>query len=115
MHSELAQRRRVHPQSSDPASGARLPLVNVKSSGAQAGSAQGSGCRAEDAPAPSCHPRSVRLATFAASIQSPLRGHAGMLEFRGTHRHPTMRSSGPRGQAMVFPDVVSARGRLTRR
>jgi hypothetical protein len=27
----------------------------------------------------------------------------------------TMRSSGPRGQAIVFPDVVSARGRLTRR
>jgi hypothetical protein len=26
-----------------------------------------------------------------------------------------MRSSGPRGQAIVFPDVVSARGRLTRR
>jgi hypothetical protein len=26
-----------------------------------------------------------------------------------------MRSSGPRGQAMVFPDVWSARGRLTRR
>jgi hypothetical protein len=28
---------------------------------------------------------------------------------------PTMRSSGPRGEAIVFPDVVSARGRLTRR
>lgn len=27
----------------------------------------------------------------------------------------TMRSSGPRGEAIVFPDVVSARGRLTRR
>jgi hypothetical protein len=26
-----------------------------------------------------------------------------------------MRSSGPRGEAIVFPDVVSARGRLTRR
>jgi hypothetical protein len=26
-----------------------------------------------------------------------------------------MRSSGPRGQAMVFPDVISTRGRLTRR
>jgi len=26
-----------------------------------------------------------------------------------------MRSSGPRGQAMVFPDALSARGRLTRR
>ena len=30
-------------------------------------------------------------------------------------RKLTMRSSGPRGQAMVFPDVLSARGRLTRR
>ena len=27
----------------------------------------------------------------------------------------TMRSSGPRGQAVVFPDILSARGRLTRR
>jgi hypothetical protein len=27
----------------------------------------------------------------------------------------TMRSSGPRGQAMVFPDALSARFRLTRR
>ena len=29
--------------------------------------------------------------------------------------NPTMRSSGPRGEAIVFPDVQSARGRLTRR
>jgi hypothetical protein len=28
---------------------------------------------------------------------------------------PTMRSSGPRGESIVFPDVLSARGRLTRR
>lgn len=27
----------------------------------------------------------------------------------------TVRSSGPRGQALVFPEVVSARGRSTRR
>jgi hypothetical protein len=37
----------------------------------------------------------------------------------GLNRHRrrilTMRSSGPRGQAIVFTDVVSARGRLTRR
>jgi hypothetical protein len=26
-----------------------------------------------------------------------------------------MRSSGPRGEAIVFPDALSARGRLTRR
>jgi hypothetical protein len=112
---ELAHRRRVHHQFSHFAFGARLLSVNVTSFGAQAGSAQGSGRRAEDAPAPSCHQGSVRLATFAASIQSPLRGHTGMLEGSGTHRHPTMRSSGPRGQATVFPDMLSARGRLTRR
>jgi hypothetical protein len=29
--------------------------------------------------------------------------------------HLTMRSSGPRGEAIVFPDNLSARGRLTRR
>jgi hypothetical protein len=29
--------------------------------------------------------------------------------------HLTMRSSGPRGEAIVFPGVISARGRLTRR
>jgi hypothetical protein len=56
MHPELAQRRRVHPRFFHPAFGARLPLVNVRSSGAQAGSAQGSGCRAEDALAPSAIP-----------------------------------------------------------
>jgi hypothetical protein len=27
----------------------------------------------------------------------------------------TMRSSGPRGRAIVFSDILSARGRLTRR
>jgi hypothetical protein len=27
----------------------------------------------------------------------------------------TMRSSGPRGEVSMFPDVLSARGRLTRR
>jgi hypothetical protein len=26
-----------------------------------------------------------------------------------------MRSSGPRGESIVFPDILSARGRLTRR
>jgi hypothetical protein len=115
MHPELAQRRRVRPQFLHPAFDARLPLVNVKSSGAQAGSVQASSCRVDDASAPLCRPGSVRLATLGASIQSPLRGRAGGLELRGTHRHPTMRSSGPRGQAMVFPGVRSARGRLTRR
>jgi hypothetical protein len=115
MHPELAQRRRVHPQFFHPAFGARLPSVNVKSFRAQAGSVQGSGRRAEDASAPSCHPGSVRLASFAATIQSSLRRHAGELELRGTHRHPAMRSSGPRGQSIVFPDTKSARGRLTRR
>jgi hypothetical protein len=115
MHPELAHRRRVHQLSSAPAFRARLPSVCVKSSGAQAGSVPEFGCRAEDASAPSRPPGSVRLATFAAGIQSLLCVHAGRLEFRGTHRHPTMRSSGPRGQTMVFPVVISARGRLTRR
>jgi hypothetical protein len=115
MHPELAHRRRVHARFFHPAFGARLPLVNVKSSGAQAGSVQASGCRVDDASAPSCRSGPVRLATLGASIQSPLRRHAGKLEGGGTHRHPTMRSSGPRGEAIVFPDVVSARGRLTRR
>jgi hypothetical protein len=60
-------------------------------------------------------PGALRRATLDASVQSPLRRCAGNLEVSGTHRHPTMRSSGPRGQDMVFPDVASARGRLTRR
>jgi hypothetical protein len=38
-----------------------------------------------------------------------------MLVKRSRRPKLTMRSSGPRGQAVVFPDVVSARGRLTRR
>jgi hypothetical protein len=54
-------------------------------------------------------------ATIAALVQRSLCPGHGMLGVRGVHRRPTMRSSGPRGQAMVFPDVLSARGRLTRR
>jgi hypothetical protein len=38
---------------------------------------------------------------------------AALLALRSPHL--TMRSSGPRGHAIVFPAVVSARGRLTRR
>ena len=34
---------------------------------------------------------------------------------RVSRRNLTMRSSGPRGGASMFPDVLSARGRLTRR
>jgi hypothetical protein len=36
--------------------------------------------------------------------------------FRSVRRpRPTMRSSGPRGHSIVFPVILSARGRLTRR
>jgi hypothetical protein len=34
---------------------------------------------------------------------------------RSSRGCPTMRSSGPRGEVSMFPDVSSARGRLTRR
>jgi hypothetical protein len=112
---ELARRRRVQASRTGSELGARLLRRHVGRAGSLAGLRQRDPFRVVERLARPNMAGAVRLATSWPSIQSALCGGAGTLAVCGVHRRPTMRSSGPRGQAMVFPDVVSARGRLTRR
>jgi hypothetical protein len=49
-------------------------------------------------------------ASLRSVVAQPGQQYASLM-----HLSLTRRSSGPRGEAIVFPDVLSARGRLTRR
>jgi hypothetical protein len=115
MLSGLAHCRRVQKSRVDLAVSARLLRGSSDFTWLHTGLPQGSRRRVVEALARLSLYGSVRLATLARSIQSSLRGGAGTLRVRGVHRRPTMRSSGPRGHSRMFPDVLSARGRLTRR
>jgi hypothetical protein len=63
---------------------------------------------------PGCLRRGDYIVRGSLPLQYSRRTDRHMRLERG-RRNLTMRSSGPRGHSIVFPAVLSARGRLTRR
>jgi hypothetical protein len=61
-------------------------------------------------------PVALRLKRWSSCYRFQANKHHREQDRMASRRpHLTRRSSGPRGQSIVFPAILSARGRLTRR